>query len=236
MNAVINLFMQRSERILLILTIGYCLYGCHAMKTETYITAPPINPISNHRHVADVIKSGFVTRPQYSDFSVCYGHTCQYYVTLSLAADDWQYIRNIFSFPAVYAGEEREQIRKAIAYLETIIGEMTGTANDRGENFTGMGESGQMDCVDEATNTSSYLTMMQADNLLKWHTVDYRVSRGIGSFQAPHFTAVIREKQGGKYFAVDSWFLDNGEPPFIVPLVVWKKGWKPGDPYQGNSD
>jgi hypothetical protein len=195
-----------------------------------------VNPISNNQGFMDVAKSGFVTRPVYSKFSVCYGHTCQHRAELALTDNQWEQVRVLFFPPARSAEEEHEQIRTAIALLETMIGEMTGTSNDKAENFTGLGEEGQMDCVDEATNTSSYLTMMQADNLLKWHTVDYRISRGIGSFQVPHFTAVVREKQGGKYFAVDSWFLDNGEPPFIVPLVVWKKGWKPGDPYQGNFD
>ncbi len=223
--------MFENKRLLFILIIGQCLFGCHAVNNGNHNTAPLINPISNNINITDVIKSGFVKRPEYSHFSICYGHTCQYHAELALAEDDWNKVRAIFNPPARSAEEEHEQIRAAIALLETMTGEMTGTSNDKGENFTGMGEDGQMDCVDEATNSSSYLTMIQADNLLTWHTVDHRVSRGIGSFQAPHFTAVIREKQGGKYFAVDSWFLDNGEPPFVVPLQVWKKGWRPGDPY-----
>lgn len=223
--------MLKNKRILLILIIGYHLYGCHAVNTGDNNTAPLINLISNNNDIIHVIKSGFVTRPEYSNFSICYGHTCQYYAVLALNGDEWRKVRSIFSPPAVFAGQEREQIREAIALFETMAGAMTGTSNDKAGNFAGMGEEGQMDCVDEATNTSSYLTMLQTDNLLKWHTVDHRVSRGISSFQAPHFTAVIREKESGKYFAVDSWFLDNGEPPFIVPLPVWEKGWRPGDPF-----
>ena len=223
--------MFENKRLLFILIIGYSLQGCFAVNNANHNTAPLINPISNNINIMDVIKSGFVTRPEYSNFSVCFGHTCRYHTELTLTENEWSKVRAIFNPPAQSAEEEHEQTRAAIALLETMIGEKTGTSNDEGENFTGMGEDGQMDCVDEATNSSSYLTMMQTDNLLKWHTVDYRVSRGISSFQAPHFTAVVREKETGKYFAVDSWFLDNGEPPFVVPLQVWKKGWRPGDPY-----
>ena len=223
--------MLKSERILVILIIGYCLNGCYAIKTGDYNTAPKLYPVKNKISVTDVIQSEFVTHPEYSNFSICYGRTCRYYAAFSLTDYEWQNVRDIFNPPATSAEKEREQIRDSIALLETIIGEMAGTSDDRAENFTGQNEEGQMDCVDEATNSSSYLTMMQADNLLKWHSVDYRISRGIGSLQAPHFTAVIREKQSGKYFAVDSWFLDNGEPPYIVPLHIWKKGWRPGDPY-----
>ncbi len=223
--------MFKNKRILFILIIGYQLYGCHAVNTGDNNTAPLINLISNNNDIIHVLESGFVTRPEYSNFSICYGHTCQYFAVLALTDNDWHKIRPIFSPPAVSAGQEREQIREAIALLEIMAGEMTGTSNDKAGSFAGMGEEGQMDCVDEATNTSSYLTMLQTDNLLKWYTVDHRVSRGIGSFQVPHFTAVIREKGSGKYFAVDSWFLDNGEPPFIVPLPVWENGWRPDDPF-----
>jgi len=222
--------MFKNKRILPILIIGYHLYGCHAVNSGSNNTAPLINLISNNNDIAHVVESGFITRPEYTNFSICYGHTCRYFAVLALSGEEWHKIRSIFSPPAVSAEQEREQIRAAIAMLETLIGAMTGTSNDKAENFAGMGEEGQMDCVDEATNTSSYLTMLQTENLLKWHTVDYRTSRGISSLQVPHFTAVIHEKERGNYFAVDSWFLDNGKPPFIVPLPVWKKGWKPGDP------
>jgi len=43
----------------------------------------------------------------------------------------------------------------------------------------------------------------------------------------PHTTAVIQEKSNFEKYAVDSWYQDNGEDPFIVPLANWKAGWKP---------
>jgi hypothetical protein len=85
-----------------------------------------------------------------------------------------------------------------------------------------------MDCVDESTNTTTYLRMMQLDGLLHWHKVEDRKTRGFLIFGGwPHTTAVISEKQGKKKWAVDSWFYDNGVPPAILPLKKWSDGWKP---------
>ncbi|MFH1044181.1 MAG: hypothetical protein V1796_03835 [Pseudomonadota bacterium] len=39
----------------------------------------------------------------------------------------------------------------------------------------------------------------------------------------------VREDAHSALWAVDPWFLDNGDPPFILPLDVWKKGWTPKD-------
>ncbi|MEE9551954.1 MAG: hypothetical protein V3V89_02810 [Gammaproteobacteria bacterium] len=210
--------------------------GCTTVTSEPD-EAPPITTI----HVAtsifniddirkDIMKVGrspFIEYPEPSKFSICYGHTCQYYAYTSLVEEEWSSVRSIFKHPGDFPEQEREQISNAIALLEKIVGDKTNTANDKGKNFPGLGLQGQMDCVDESTNTTVYLTMLQNDHLLKWHAVDHRISRGILTLQIPHFTAVIREKTNKVHFAVDSWFLDNGKPPFIVPLKTWQGGWKP---------
>jgi hypothetical protein len=43
----------------------------------------------------------------------------------------------------------------------------------------------------------------------------------------PHATAVITDTTTGDPWAVDSWYLDNGLPPYIVPYDLWKRGWSP---------
>lgn len=188
---------------------------------------PAINPIRNVREILDVRTSSFVTHPTFRDFSVCYGNTCRFIAELALRDGEWDRVRALFGATVTTPAQEREGIRAAVAILEQMTGERTGTSADRGENLSGLGLSGQMDCVDESTNTTVYLTMLQVDQLLRWHTVEARTSRGLGSLQVPHFTAVIRDKNDNMRYAVDSWFLDNGEPPFIVPLSEWERGWRP---------
>jgi len=214
-------------RILVIIIIGYYLTGCGAVSPMPDNDTPSVTPIRNSKNIMDTRNSLFIAQPVASEFSICYGHTCQNFAHVSLDKEEWDIIRQFFDPPAGSPQQEREQIRIAVGMLEHIVGKKTGTANDKGENFQGLGLEGQMDCVDESTNITVYLTMLQGDGLLRWHVVDHRTSRGISSFQVPHFTAVIRDIENGIRYAVDSWFLDNGEPPFVLPLTIWENGWKP---------
>jgi len=71
-------------------------------------------------------------------------------------------------------------------------------------------------------------TLFEQADLLRWHTVEPVAHRGFLFFGGwPHYTALIREKQTGREWVVDSWFRDNGEYPDILDLETWKDGWKP---------
>ncbi|MGH8719878.1 MAG: hypothetical protein ACREV0_13220 [Burkholderiales bacterium] len=158
-------------------------------------------------------------------FSVCYGHGCASVASIALTTSEWQTIRELFS-ETQDAPAEREQLAQAIGAIEKLVGEKTGTASDRGG--TGITSSpGQMDCIDESMNSTTYLTMLARDGLLLWHVIEERATRGWLILGWPHTTAVIRERASGEKFAVDSWFFDNGTPPAIVPLQEWKRGWTP---------
>lgn len=169
----------------------------------------------------------WIGNPKPAAFSVCHGHTCARLDTVSLDHEKWQRVKNIFSPPATDAETERRHIAQAIALLETLVGPLTGTAGDKGKNLDGVGQEGQMDCIDESLNTTTYLKVLKAEGLIRWHEVESRSTRGFFIFGWPHSTAVIREAQSDRAFAVDSWFEENGAPPHIVPLEAWKSGWRP---------
>ena len=221
--------MPESRKILLIVFVGYWSVACTSIPEVNTTSAPEITAIRNYKDIMDMKNPLFVGYPKYNNFTVCHGNTCKYIVPMALSEREWDEIRDIFTPPAVSAVEEREKIRIAIGRFESIIGYKTGTSIDKGENFPGLGQEGQMDCVDEATNTSVYLTLLQDQHLLRWHHVQQRTNRGIATLQVPHFTAVISDDESGSEYAVDSWFLDNGQPPYIVPLSAWKHGWRPHD-------
>ncbi|MBU6235894.1 MAG: hypothetical protein KGQ41_08615, partial [Alphaproteobacteria bacterium] len=90
----------------------------------------------------------------------------------------------------------------------------------------------QQDCVDESTNTTTYLRLLEMKGWLKFHTVSAPNSRLFltSGNLGPHSTAVIEDKKTKAKFAVDSWYHDNGEPAEIVDLQEWKSGWKPQGP------
>jgi hypothetical protein len=176
---------------------------------------------------ADIfVREDIIADPDPALFNICYDHGCSSLAWVRLSAEQWQQLRQVFAAPAGTAAGERAQIAAGIAMFERIVGEMTGTAGDKGGNWNGLGLPGQMDCIDESTNTTIYLRMLQKYGLLRWHSVADRATRW--SFLSwPHTTAVIMERDSLERWAVDSWFRDNGEPPFVLPLDLWKRDWKP---------
>jgi len=155
-------------------------------------------------------------------FFSCTDYHCDTGKMVSLTPSQWQSIRNLFTGDTS-ATEERENIRHAIAMFEKMVGAVTGTWRDLAGNFAGAGLPGQLDCISESKNTSTYLQLMFDDGLFRWHEVEERQVRHPFIFNT-HWTAVIADRGTGKRFAVDSWFRDNGEPPDILPLEDWLRG------------
>ncbi|WP_034491432.1 hypothetical protein [Afifella pfennigii] len=118
---------------------------------------------------------------------------------------------------------ERAAISDSVQAYERIVGARIGTSADTGGfEKIGGGDPTQMDCLDEATNTTSLLLLLAGEGALKHHQVLSPVARGFfldGRY--PHATAVIGEKGGGPRYAVDSWPNANAEPPEIMPLKAW---------------
>lgn len=176
---------------------------------------------------ADTFPAGVILEPAPTHFSVCEGGGCHRVHTLAFTPLEWHRIVALFRPPTRSAARERVRIAQAIGRLERIVGAKTGTAADLGETFQGLGRPGQMDCIDESVNTTTYLLLLRHAGLLTWHTIEDRVTRGFFLFGWPHTTAVIRESGTGERYVVDSWFEGNGVPPYIIPLDPWRKGWRP---------
>jgi hypothetical protein len=163
-----------------------------------------------------------------ADFTVCSDYGCSKEHKVALTQDEWASVRAEFMPRAQDAAEEREQIRRAVARIETIVGPKTGTDKDApGAAIINFRRVGQMDCIDEAYNTSLYLTFMASEQLFAWHNVGTPAKRGMVIDRWFHNTAVIVEREGGAEYTVDSWFGGNGEMPDVVPLAAWLAGWSP---------
>ena len=72
----------------------------------------------------------------------------------------------------------------------------------------------QQDCVDEATNTTSYLLVLDRHGLLKHHAVERPFAKDSLTHWT-HWAAVIRETDNGERFAIDSSAGVNGENPTV---------------------
>jgi hypothetical protein len=167
--------------------------------------------------------------PTPAHYSLCHGNGCRLHTDISLSTAEWQGVRAIFTPPATDAVVERKQISLAVGRLEILAGRQASTLDDA----PGMGvhweEDGQLDCVDETVNTTQDLRMFAADGLLRFHHAGAPGHRFVLSAWGPSNTATVIENATGKVYAVDSYFLANGEPASVVPLDLWVAGWVPED-------
>ncbi len=154
-------------------------------------------------------------------FVQCFDFGCKSTQELHYEANDWEQIRAVFDHGVIDSESERQAIRSAVALMERISGELSGTHLDKGGNYPGYDLARQMDCIDESTNTYQYLMALQQLDLLKWHEVHPKQRRTV--WFAEHWTASISETASGRVYAVDSWYRDNGEMPYIQPLEDWRR-------------
>lgn len=169
--------------------------------------------------------------PSLEGFDVCMGGGCAEVRHVALSGEEWQSIASVFKNAGNIsdAAQERRLIAMTIGAFETIIGNKTSTATDRAGTFGNSVYPGQLDCNDEAINTTTYMRLMLQNGLLKFHEIEDTRTRNFFFNGWPHSTAVIHETATGARFAVDSWFYDNGFPATIVPFTVWKSGYIPED-------
>ena len=154
-------------------------------------------------------------------FVHCFDFGCKTTVEVEFSAADWRAVRNEFIEGVVDAESERQAIRRAVARMERISGDIAGTRLDKAGNYPGYDLPKQMDCIDESTNTYQYLFALEQLELLRWHRIDLKHRRIV--WLATHWTASIREIDTDRVFAVDSWYRDNGEMPYLQPIDEWKR-------------
>lgn len=169
--------------------------------------------------------------PTLNGFDICTGGGCAEIKQVSLNDEAWEKIATIFTDTgtASDAKQERKLIAEAIGELEKIVGEKTGTTTDRAGTFGNSNYPGQLDCNDEAINSTTYMRLMRQNGLIRLHEVEDMRTRHFFFSGWPHSTAVIHEIKTGDRYAVDSWFYDNGFSATIVPFAVWKSGYIPQD-------
>ncbi|MCZ4281450.1 hypothetical protein O4H49_11720 [Kiloniella laminariae] len=167
-----------------------------------------------------------VAEPTIEAFQYCHGYGCQTKVELSLNELEKSGLVEAFGIAAT-PREERAAMARAVAYMEKLNGPKTGTDKDIGGTFTGYGEPGQLDCEDEATNTTTTLIFLRDLGLLKHHRLRSQVTRGFFFGGWPHTSAAVIEISSGKSYVIDSWFENSGVVPHIVPYDIWSSGWDP---------
>ncbi len=160
----------------------------------------------------------------YKAVTFCHGFGCHFETDILFREAQMQRLREIMAVGSASPAHEREAIKQAVVFFEVFAAKTAGTATDIAGNYTTGGDRSQLDCVDEARNTTRLLILLERKGLLKHHTVA-RIE-GRGNFldtRYPHNTAVVRDKKTGVKWSVDSWMRHNGHVPEVMTLKRWFK-------------
>ena len=148
--------------------------------------------------------------------------SCREEQTIAISLEEWNSIADWLRPPATSAEIERTNIKNAIGWMEVIVGRHTPTHRDVGGDL-GNPEAkypGQLDCIDESLNTTTYLKLFEQNSLLKYHKVIDRAYRRAIFDQ--HWAGQIQDLETGERWVVDSWFQHNGYLPYLQTSKNWE--------------
>jgi hypothetical protein len=164
--------------------------------------------------------------PERDKVFVCSSYGCRTQTGFTFTAADIAQVQKMMSASRTATpAAEREATKTALAWMGHRADTAVGTAGDRpGDDMKGNGDPGQMDCVDVATNLSSYLLILEQHKLLRHHSVGSvyvkeDIRRGINGWT--HYAAILIESKSKQRYAVDGWLLASGKPPEIVETEKW---------------
>lgn len=158
-----------------------------------------------------------------SDFIYCYGYNCSKQLRVGLRDQEWQQIERILKTSKT-AKQERTNIAKAIARMETWTGALAGTSKDQAFAPILRRSYHELDCIDETVNSHKYLSFFEEAGLLKFHTVHRPVFKGFfmnGVY--PHNSAAVMENVTHQVYVIDSYVSANGKKPVIKTWEAWMK-------------
>ena len=171
--------------------------------------------------------------PAAEEAVICFNYGCRDTALVAFDEGELKQVQAQFA-DATTPETERAAVARAVGFLYFFAGQRSPVWRDHGGNYADDEVDGRMDCIDHSNNTTTFLDLLERRGWLRYHAVGERVERG--RFLSAHWTAQIVERDGGGQFAVDTWFLDPGEPASIFPLEDWLGGaWPPGRSFWKNG-
>ena len=158
---------------------------------------------------------------------VCFNYGCHQRASAEFSEQSVEQLRELLS-AASDAQSERALIGLAVGRMYAMAASQTPVWRDRGRNeLEERHLDGAMDCIDHSTNTQTFLRLLAAKGMLRFHAPGEREVRFVFLVFGEHWAATATETATGQRYAVDSWFLDPGFPAFVVTLERWKAGFDP---------
>lgn len=171
-------------------------------------------------------------QPQSSpnDFVLCHGFGCSYRQQVKLTSAEWKSVLRPFNKKITNGEQERQAAAEALGLMEKVVTRSSGFIPDRGEAVTFERDQQQMDCIDEAVNTTHYLEFMQEAGVFKYNRVHDPVHRGyFVDMIYPHNAGALEDLATGQVYVMDTYYFDAGHPANVVPLKIWLADWKPDE-------
>lgn len=163
---------------------------------------------------------------------ICFNWSCSSRQVMTFSPEDMALVKEQ---TALCPGNELygrlQRLRIGIWQMETLARKYQPLlANDRGINDAEYGIEGRTDCVDNATNTTTFLHILHDIQEIPGWSVSPPQIRNRLSLTQVHWTAVVIDASSGNTWSVDSWYRPNGHLPMVMPLPDWlheKLGWEP---------
>ncbi len=183
-------------------------------------TARPLDP--DYRIHAD----GSVTQ------RVCFNWSCRSRQSITMtAADMAEVAKQMAQCPGSRLHDRLQRLRIGIWQMEALAEKYQPLfANDEAVNDRDWALDGRMDCVDNASNTTTYLNVLHDLGLLPGWSMEAPRIRNRFS-ELVHWTAVVSDSNSrdADSWSVDAWLRPNGHLPFVMPLKAWKSDKVPWD-------
>ncbi|TCT22285.1 hypothetical protein [Thiobaca trueperi] len=163
---------------------------------------------------------------------ICFNWSCARRQTMTFTPKDMALLkRHLALCPGTSLHDRLQHVRIGIWQME-LLAQMYQPllANDLAINDAEADVAGRMDCIDNASNTTTYLHILRDLRELAGWTVASPKVRSLFDLTAVHWTAVILDTETGLPWSVDSWFRPNGHLPLVMPLPSWsdrKRAWEP---------
>lgn len=196
-------------------------------------SSPPIVSNGAARSVSTPLPPDYVINTDGSvTLRICFNWSCARRQTITFTPDDMTLLeRHIAACPGATLHDRLQRVRIGIWQMELLARKYQPLLdNDLAINDFEAQIQGRMDCVDNASNSTTYLHILRDIGELAGWTVSSPRVRSRFDVTAVHWTAVIIDTETELPWSVDSWYRPNGHLPMVMPLRSWfdkKKGWEP---------
>jgi len=154
---------------------------------------------------------------------VCHNSSCAVQQAMNFTAQEMQSVIRQLQVCPNNPANYLQRARIAVWQMELLAKKhYPPLGNDLPVNDQEYGVEGRTDCVDNSTNTSTFLKVLQDLGQLPGWSVQAPSVRKAWDINRVHWTAVLKDSNN-KLWSVDSWFRRHGHLPFMMPLENWQR-------------